>query len=253
MTTAPGRRVLLELCVASVEDAVTAQVGGADRLELNAALELGGLTPSLATLLEIKQAVSLPVVGMIRPRPGGFCYSSADFKVMQRDADLALERGADAIAFGVLHEDGTVDVKRCRQFITLTGKQPAVFHRAFDVTPDPFAALEQLIDLGVRRLMSSGQEATAYNGAALLRRLIERAAGRIEVLPAGGINCFTVADVLERTGCDQVHASLRSRRCDPSTAARPQVSYSGTGLPEDGYHATSPEAVAALRALLEKP
>lgn len=250
MTPSPRPRVLLEVCVASVEDAIAAAAGGADRLELNAALELGGLTPSLGTLLQVKQAVSLPVVVMIRPRPGGFCYSAADFAVMQHDAALALEHGADGIAFGVLHEDGTVDVERSRQLIEQAGDRQAVFHRAFDVTPDPLAALEQLIGLGVRRVMSSGQEATAYNGSALLRRMIERAAGRIEVLPAGGINRFTVLDVLQRTGCDQVHASLRSRRHEPSTAARPQVSFGAAGLPEDGYGSTCSQSVAALRALL---
>jgi copper homeostasis protein len=244
--------VLLEVCVASIEDALAAQAGGADRLELNAALELGGLTPSLGTLLQVKQAVSLPVVVMIRPRPGGFCYSAADFEVMQRDAALALEYGADGIAFGVLHEDGTVDVERSRRLATLAGSRQAVFHRAFDVTPEPFTALEQLIGLGVRRVLSSGQEATAYNGAVLLRRLIERAAGRIEVLPAGGINRFTLADVFERTGCDQVHASLRSQRYDPSTLARPQVAFGSAGLPEESYGGTCSTSVAALRALLEQ-
>jgi copper homeostasis protein len=103
---APGRRVLLEVAAASVEDALAAQEGGADRLELNAALALGGLTPSLGTLIEVKSAVSLPVLVMVRPRPGGFAYSEADLQVMRRDVDLALEHGADGIVFGVLTADG---------------------------------------------------------------------------------------------------------------------------------------------------
>jgi copper homeostasis protein len=127
----------------------------------------------------------------------------------------------------------------------------AVFHRAFDVTPDPFEAVEQLIDLGFRRVMTSGQEESAYNGAGLIAELIRRARGRIEILPAGGINRFTVADVVARTGCDQVHASLRTRREDRSTASRPQVSFGGAiQIPEDRYDATSAEAVAELRGRL---
>jgi copper homeostasis protein len=204
MTSSQSRGVLLEVPVASVEDALAAQEGGADRLELNAALSLGGLTPSLGTLIEVKAAVALPVLVMIRPRPGGFAYGEADFKVMQRDVD-----------------------------------------------PEPFEAMEQLIELGFRRVMTSGQEETAYNGAKLIAELIQRAVGRIEVLPAGGINRFTVADVVARTGCDHVHASLRRKREDRSVSAHPHVSFGGAvKLPEDRYDATSAEAVAELRGLL---
>ena len=243
--------ILLEIAIASVEDAVSAQTGGADRLELNAALALGGLTPSSGTLLEVKQAVTLPVMVMVRPRGGGFCYSAADFRVMRRDIDLALAHGADGIVLGVLTEDGQVDLDRCRQLIGQVHGRTVVFHRAFDVTPDPFLALEQLIDLGVHRVMTSGQEASAYNGVALIAELIRRAAGRIEVLPAAGINRFTVADVVARTGCTQVHASLRGRRLDRSTEARPQVSFGAAASAGEGqYDATDPAAVAELRALL---
>jgi copper homeostasis protein len=245
------KHVLLEVAVASVEDALAAQAGNADRLELNAALTLGGLTPSLGTLIEVKAVLKLPVLVMIRPRGGGFAYSAADFKVMQRDADLALAHGADGLVFGVLSEEGRVDRDRCRRLVQQAGARQAVFHRAFDVTADPFEALEQLIDLGFRRVMTSGQEASAYNGAELIAALIRRAAGRIEILPAGGINRFTLADVVARTGCAAVHASLRTRRSDRSVTGRPQVFFGGpVRLPEDQYDTTDAEAVAGLRGLL---
>ncbi|HWG45593.1 MAG TPA: copper homeostasis protein CutC [Gemmataceae bacterium] len=243
--------ILLEIAIASVEDALTAHAGGADRLELNAALALGGLTPSLGTLIEVKQAVARPVMVMIRPRRGGFCYSAADFRVMQRDIDLSLAHGADGIVLGVLTAEGRIDLVRCEQLIRQTGSYPIVFHRAFDVTPDPFVALEQLIDLGVRRVMTSGQEVSAYNGTALIAELIRRAAGRIEVLPAAGINRFTVADVVARTGCNQVHASLRGRRTDRSTVTRPHVSFSASSIvSEEQYSATDAAAIAEMRMLL---
>src|SRR5215470_7133525 len=117
MTAPQGRHVLLEVPIASVEDALAAQEGGADRLELNAALSLGGLTPSLGTLIEVKAAVALPVFVMIRPRPGGFAYSKTDFQVMQRDLDLALQHGANGIVLGILTEDGRVDMDRCRRVV----------------------------------------------------------------------------------------------------------------------------------------
>jgi copper homeostasis protein len=253
MTVPAKQRILLEVPVASAEDALTAQGGGADRLELNAALALGGLTPSLGTLLEVRASVALPVLVMVRPRLGGFAYSEADFKVMQRDTDLALQHGADGVVFGVLTAEGRVDGERCRCLVRQVGDRGAVFHRAFDVTPDPLAALEELIGLGFRRVMTSGQQETAYDGAGLIAELITRAAGRIEILPAGGINRFTVADVLARTGCGQVHASLRARQEDRSVLARPQVSFGGAvRLPEVQYDRTSPQAVAELRGRLDR-
>ena len=237
--------------MASVEDALAAQVGGAARLELNAALALGGLTPSLGMFLEVKHAVALPVVVMLRPRPGGFAYSEADFNVMQHDLDLLLAHGADAIAFGILHDDGTIDERRCQILRSRMGTVHAVFHRAFDVTPEPFTALEQLVALRFRRVLTSGQQETAYNGASMIAELIRRAAGRIEILPGGGVNSFTVADIVARTGCEQIHASLRHALYDPSTRMRPDIAFGApVKISEGRYDATSGRAVAELVAQL---
>ena len=139
--------ILLEICCGSTEDAVEAEGGGADRVELCSALFLGGLTPSIGSLIEAKQRLRIPVMAMDRPRPAGFCYSPPEFAVMERDADLLLEYGADGIVFGILNADGTVDTRRSRMIRKRIGSRQAVFHRAFDVTPDPFRALEELIDL----------------------------------------------------------------------------------------------------------
>src|SRR4051812_34887973 len=160
------RPVLLEVAIASPEDAEAAQQGGADRVELNSALLLGGLTPSLGTLIEARERVGIPIIAMVRPRSGGFAYGDGEFAAMRRDVDLFLERGAGGIAFGLLREDGRVDEARCRQIVSQIGPgREAVFHRAFDVTPDAADAMETLIGLGVRRVMTSGQEDSAYNGA----------------------------------------------------------------------------------------
>jgi copper homeostasis protein len=248
-----SRAVKLEICTASVEDCVKAERGGADRIELNSALMLGGLTPSLGALRESRAAVRLPIIAMIRPRPAGFDYSRSDFLVMQRDAEIALSEKADGIAFGILTAAGAVDLKRCRQMVKLASGRQAVFHRAFDVVRDSLKALEQLIDLGVTRIMTSGQEASAYNGVASIAEYIRRAAGRIEVLPAGGINRFTVADVIKRTGCNQVHASLSTSGKDLSASARPQVSFGGTvKQSEVEFTVTNEEAVRHLRAALAR-
>jgi copper homeostasis protein len=246
-----GKSIKLEICTASPEDCAAAERGGADRVELNCALMLGGLTPSLGSVRESRAVLGIQLIAMIRPRAGGFCYSAGEFKVMQRDLEAALSEKADGIAFGVLTPTGGVDVKRCRQLLKLAAGRQTVFHRAFDVVPKPLEALEQLIDLGVTRVMTSGQEATAYNGAANISLYRRQAAGRIEILPAGGINRFTVADVVKRTGCNQVHASLSASRKDDSVSARPQVSFGGTlKPPEDEFPVTDPGAVARLRQAL---
>src|ERR1700722_15287232 len=195
--------VRLEICCGSIEDAIEAEKGGADRVELCSALFLGGLTPSVGTIQEARRRLKIPIMVMVRPRGGGFAYSEAEMASMERDTEAAVANGADGGVFGILQSDGRIDVARGARIRQLIGKRQAVFHRAFDVTPDPFEALEQLIDLGVRRIMTSGQEESALTGAGCIAELIRRVAGRIEILPAGGINPGTVAGVLARTGCDQ--------------------------------------------------
>lgn len=248
-----GSRVLVEVCTASLEDCLTSERGGADRIELNAGLWLGGLTPSLGLLQEVQRAVAIPVMCMIRPRPGGFCYSDHDFRVMQRDLELAIEHGADGVVLGVLTENGRVDLPRCQDLVRRAQGKTCVFHRAFDVTADASEAIEQLIELGFQRVMTSGQEQTAYNGSSRIAELFQQARGRIEILPAGGINGFCARDVIERTGCGQIHVSLRASQSDRSTALRSQVSFGGVlRAPEDRYDATDEAALGNLiRALVD--
>ncbi|NUO82658.1 copper homeostasis protein CutC [candidate division KSB1 bacterium] len=250
---ATSKKLLLEVCTASLEDCLTAQTGGADRVELNAALALGGLTPSLGLLREARRALHIPIIAMIRPRPAGFCYSASDFLVMQRDVELALANGADGVAFGILREDGSINRAYCEQIVRQAEGRESVFHRAFDVTPEPIAALDQLIDLGITRVMTSGQQSNAHTGAENIARYLWHAAGRIQILPAGGINPFTLADILARTGCAQVHASLTTMKRDSSTSAHPSLRFgNAAAASEDRYLTTSLEAVQAMRKLLSR-
>jgi copper homeostasis protein len=245
------KRFLLEVAVASVEDAQAAESGGADRLELNAALSQGGLTPSLGTLLEVRQASRLPLIVMLRPRPGAFCYSQAEFQVLLRDLDLLLSHGADGIAFGILNEDATVDPLRCREVVRQAGGRPVVFHRAFDLTPEATQALDVLIDLGVNRVLTSGQMPTALAGASRIAALHRRAAGRLEVLPAGGITASNVMELLRQTSCDQVHGSLRGIGRDPSALGHPKLTFSRSPPPPDQYERTDGAGVRSLREALD--
>ncbi|HEV2973067.1 MAG TPA: copper homeostasis protein CutC [Pirellulales bacterium] len=225
-------RRILEVCLTSADEAEAAEVAGADRLELNAALALDGLTPSPGVLQSVLKATSLPIIAMVRPRPGGFCPGDADFAAMQTDAEWLCEAGVAGIAFGILHSDGSIDLQRCRRIReTVAGRVAVVFHRAFDTAPDPFVALEQLIDLGFTRVMTSGGAKTALGGADVICELIERARERIEILPAGGIAPANLRELMARTACRQVHGSFRQR-----------------GSP---HEATDLSAVAAVRELLD--
>ena len=245
------RKILLEVCCGSLDDALAAERGGADRVELCSALFLGGLTPSLGTVIEAKAWLKIPIIVMVRPRGAGFCYTEAELAVMERDTMLAVEHGADGIVFGVLNQHGTIDEERCRKIRRLIGDRQAVFHRAFDVTPDPFRALEQLVELGITRVLTSGQEDSVSEGAPLIKRLIEYAGDRIEILPGGGIHPHNLAQVVESTGCKQVHLTAFKTQPDPSTRGRPSVTFGGALYPpEDRFQVTDLRLVERIARTL---
>lgn len=198
----------MEVCVDSVESAVNAANGGASRLELCCALGEGGLTPSVGLLSVVKQEVDLPVFVMIRPRGGDFSYSEQEFEVMKED--LVALKDADGFVFGVLTRDGEVDARRCSQLIELARPQPVTFHRAFDMTRDPFRALEAIVGLRVERILTSGQESTALEGLPLLGELVERARGRTTIVAGGGITERNLERILRGSGCREFHCSART-------------------------------------------
>jgi len=245
--------VLIEICCGSYEDAAIAQAAGADRIELNSAMFLGGLTATLGCLLEVKENLNIPVMAMIRPREAGFFYSDHEYAVMKRDARLFLENGADGLVFGFLHPDGTYDKARMKEFtdMCLSAGKDAVSHRAFDVTPDPFAALETLIELKVTRVLTSGQQPSVITGANLITDLIKHAAGRIEILPGAGLDPSNIADFVKKTGTNQVHFAASTLRAETSTAANPSIYFGGALYPrEDVITIASGDAIKLAAAAL---
>jgi copper homeostasis protein len=243
--------ILLEICCGSIDDAIEAEAGGAQRVELCSALFLGGLTPSLGTMQYARQRLTIPIMAMVRPRGGGFCYTDAEFATMERDAEALIANGAEGIVFGVLKQDGTIDLERLRRLREIAGTRQSVFHRAFDVTPDPFRALDQLVDLGITRILTSGQQDSVPEGADLIRRLIEYAGGGIEILPGGGIKPYNIADVIARTGCGQVHLTAFKTVEDSSTRLHPNVTFGGAlHPPEDRFQMTDAELVRQIAGKL---
>lgn len=220
------RKAKVEICCGSADDVFEAAAAGADRVELNAALFLGGLTPSIGEVLTAKKA-AIEIVAMVRPREGGFCYSQHEFETMLADARALLDAGADEIAFGILKEDGSVDEERCARMVETIGGARTVFHRAIDVTPNWRAAFDILCRLGVRRVLTSGQAPSAEAGAATIRQMVDYAAGRMEILPGAGIRAYNIRDILKKTNCTQAHLSMRSFYADTSCEAHPEIHFGG--------------------------
>ncbi|MFT4007561.1 MAG: copper homeostasis protein CutC [Lacrimispora sp.] len=212
---------MLEICCGSYYDALQAAAGGAGRIELNCGLHLGGLTPSLASLELVKECCNIPVIAMVRPRGGGFCYSGEDYDVMLRECRDLVRHGADGIAFGCLKKDASIDRERNARLISMIhshGKE-AVFHRAFDCTANPYEAMEALIDLGADRVLTSGLKPEATEGKALLKILQAAYGDRIQILAGSGINAFNAKQLMEETGIRQIHSSCKDWLADPTTAA----------------------------------
>lgn len=244
-------KIPVEIVCCSVDDCLEAVAGGADRIELCGAITVGGLTPSVGTLIEAKKRVEVPIVAMVRPRGAGFDYTEAEFATMLSDAKALLEAGADGLVFGVLHSDGRLDMERMQVLIDLCGSKDKVCHRCFDVVPDPVEALDQLIELGVTRLLTSGQKAFASDGAALIRQLVKRAAGRIEILPAGGLRMHNIVDFLGETDCNCVHLAPFIEQVDSSTLGNPEIEYAPTSLPKESvFHLIDRKQVADVVAAI---
>ncbi|MEZ6137208.1 MAG: copper homeostasis protein CutC [Pirellulaceae bacterium] len=199
----------LEVCVDQVSDALAAAQAGATRIEMNCALELDGLTPSIASCQWLKQQLSVPIVAMLRAHARSFLYTPAEESEMLRDCRLLLAAGVDGIVFGCLNEHGQIALPILKKIRALCGERELIFHRAFDALDDQVTGLEQLIECGVVRVLTSGGAATAELGCDQLRRLEDQADGRIEILPGGGIHSGNARFILERTGCRQLHGSFR--------------------------------------------
>jgi copper homeostasis protein len=200
----------IEICVDSVEGAMAAERGGADRVELCDNLMEGGTTPSAGCVKLARRSVRLGIQMMIRPRGGDFLYSDMELNVMREDIRMAKDLGADGVVIGCLNESGEIDCERTAELTKLARPLNVTFHRAFDMCRDPRRALEELIELGIERVLSSGQEATATEGLDLLRELQQQSAGRIIVMPGGGLTVHNVRRIAEAIGAGEVHLSARS-------------------------------------------
>jgi copper homeostasis protein len=241
--------LVFEVCVDSAEAAVAAQEGGAHRVELCSDLLEGGLTPSHGTLAVARRYLHIGIMAMVRPRGGDFCYTDTEFAVMREDLLAAKNLGATGVVFGLLSPNGTIDRERTAELIALARPLPVTFHRAFDVSRDPFESLEVLIALGVDRVLTSGQEPSVLEGLDLIVKLVDRAAGRIIIMPGGGITERTVGRISPVCGATELHFASLEPREGRMSYRNPRVFMGGTlRPPEYAQDVTRAESVAAIIA-----
>lgn len=248
------KTVLVEACVDSVEACVAAERGGAGRLELCDDLVEGGTTPSLGMIAECMKRVRIPINVMIRPRGGEFLYSRAELAVMRRDITAAKKLGVHGVVFGMLMPDGTMDAALMRELVRLARPLSVTCHRAIDVTPDPLAALDTLIRLGVDRVLTSGQRETALEGAGIIRQMVARARGRIVILAGCGIDGRNARALVARTGVTEVHLRGTSWVKSGMRYRSRRVSFAPTGGSDYAREVTDARKIrAVVRAIAAPP
>ncbi|MBP5509622.1 MAG: copper homeostasis protein CutC [Kiritimatiellae bacterium] len=236
---------MLEVCVDSVESAVAARAGGADRLELCAALVIGGISPTTALYGAVRRRVDLPIRAMVRPRFGDFLYTDAEKEIMLAEAREWCTLGVEGVVTGALTPDGRLDVPFLRDFAEAAGGLRRTLHRAFDLCADPFAALEDAIALGFDTILTSGQQSSCRKGAALIAALRRRAAERIEILVGAGVDAAAVRDLRPVTGCTAFHMSGKVTLESGMVFRREGVPMGLPGLDEYSVWRTDAERVRA--------
>jgi len=239
---------ILEICANSLASAIAAQEGGAQRVELCDNLYVGGTTPSAGCMVLAREYVTLPIHVLIRPRGGDFLYSDLEFEIMKQDIQITKDLGMNGVVFGILNEDGTVDKDRSRKLLEFSRPLSVTFHRAFDMTPDPFTALHEIIELGFDRILTSGQTRNVMKGLELLSRLVQQARDRILIMAGGGIREGNLAELMLKTKAHEYHASVQSRILSRMAYRNPNVSLGG--IPQIPEYEIAVSDVGRIRTMV---
>lgn len=245
-----GGHPILECCADSVESAVNAKKGGADRLELCSGLVIGGLTPTLALYEQIRETVSIRIHVLIRPRFGDFLYSSGEMRVMEREIDFFREAGADGVVIGALTSDGALAVEQMKRLIEHAGPMSVTLHRAFDMCRDPFRTLKEAESLGIHTILTSGQQSSCLKGIDLLGQL-QRQSSAVEIMAGAGVNEHAVRTLLRQTGITTFHMSGKKVLESGMAFRNSNVSMGIPGMSEYEIWRTDEKEIAAVRKLLD--
>lgn len=245
--------MIIEVVVYNIESALHAQKGGADRIELCDNPGEGGTTPSFGTLEIVRQAVSLDVYAMIRPRGGDFAYSAYEYHAMKRDVEMCKRASLDGVVLGILKPDGTLDKDRCRKLIEAARPMKVTCHRAFDMTRDPIEALETCVEVGFDCILTSGRQTVAANGITLIAELVKKAGGRISIMAGSGVNESNVVSIVRETKVQAIHFSAKSFH--DSVMQYRNEAISGMGSDEGSefkYRTVDEEVVRRMRILADE-
>ncbi len=221
------QKYIIEIATSDFSTTRSAVDGGADRIELCANLAEGGTTPSFGTIKQCREAFTVSLFPIIRPRGGDFLYTDEEFQIMLHDVKLSKQLGCDGVVIGLLNNDGTIDIKRTSLLVEAAYPMGITFHRAFDRCKDPFEALEQLMEMGCERILTSGQQPAAPEGVELIAELNTLAADRIIVMPGSGVRKENIKMLAERTGCKEFHSSLRGKEQSKMEFVHPAFKDSG--------------------------
>ncbi len=239
-----------EICANSVESCVAALNGGAQRVELCAGIPEGGTTPSYGEIMIARKLPSLKLHAIIRPRGGDFLYDATELAIMIEDIRAARRIGVDGLVFGCLDENDDVDINSMEKLMAEAGDCPVTFHRAFDRCRDPFAALELIISLGVKRILTSGQAPTAPQGVELIRMLVKKSQGRISIMAGCGVNENNIRQLAQSTGVNEFHFSAREKIRSSMKLSNPEVLMGSNGVDEYVREVTSARRVRQTIAAL---
>ena len=202
-------KVTLEIAVFSVQSALDAIQAGADRIELCENPNEGGTTPSYGSLLAMSKQQTVPVFPIIRPRGGDFLYTDTEYQIMKQDIIVAKELGYKGVVIGLLNSDGSIDKIRTAELVSLAKPMQVTFHRAFDRCIDPIQGLEDIIETGCHRILTSGQVPNVANALPLIKQLVDQANGRIIIMPGSGVRANNINEILQQTGVVEIHSSAR--------------------------------------------
>lgn len=241
-----------EICANSAESCVAAQAGGAHRVELCASMPEGGTTPSFGEIRLARKLIDIRLHVIIRPRGGDFLYTPLELDIMEEDIHMARQAGADGVVFGCLTPEGDLDMPAMRRLMKISEGMSVTFHRAFDYVRSPEQVLEHLIDLGVNRVLTSGQQPTAMQGASLLAELVRQAAGRIVIMPGCGVNEWNIAELAACTGASEFHFSARELKESKMLLRNPTLSMGSSEQDEYAHPVTTAERVRHTIQALSK-
>lgn len=245
------KNYMLECCVDSVESAIEAVQGGAKRLELCSALVIGGLSPSKVLFEQVKNAVTIPIHVLLRPRFGDFCYTDYEHRIIKEEVKLFRESGADGVVIGNLNPDGSLNVEQMQELVDEAKGMSITLHRAFDMCKDPHQTLNEAKALGIHTILTSGQKNSCINGTALLAELVKESDGKVDILIGGGVDASVIKKLYQETGATSYHMSGKITIDSQMKYRKEDVSMGVASMSEYEIWQTSAERVRSAVEVLE--